>query len=123
MTMILRELPWLQMSFLVLSPHAPCATMPSNPRIAYPLYIRRPTKEKLMVDRIRRSWLLVPAHDDARLGEAAHVGADVIVLDLQDMVHDTQKHVARARVRDTIPRLCAQGVEVFVRADIELLYA
>src|SRR5262252_4751548 len=58
----------------------------------------RPTKEKLMVDRIRRSWLIVPAHDDARLEEAAQAGADVVVLDLQDMVHDTKKHVARARV-------------------------
>jgi citrate lyase subunit beta/citryl-CoA lyase len=76
-----------------------------------------------MVDRIRRSGLIVPAHDDARLAEAAHAGADVIVLDLQDMVHDTKKHEARARVRGAIPRLCAQGVEVFVRADLELLYA
>ena len=76
-----------------------------------------------MVERIRRSWLIVPAHDDARLTEAAHAGADVIVLDLQDMVHDTKKHIARARIRETIPRLCAQGVEVFVRVDIELLYA
>jgi citrate lyase subunit beta/citryl-CoA lyase len=76
-----------------------------------------------MADRIRRSWLIVPAHDDARLEEAAHAGADVIVLDLQDMVHDTKKHVARARIREAIPRLCAQGAEVFVRADIELLCA
>src|SRR5947209_3938233 len=76
-----------------------------------------------MGDSIRRSWLIVPTHDDARLEEAAHAGADVIVLDLQDMVHDTKKHVARARVRETIPRLCAQGAEVFVRADLELLYA
>src|SRR5262249_34361389 len=76
-----------------------------------------------MEDRIRRSWLIVPAHDDERLEETVHAGADVIVLDLQDMVHDTKKHVARARVRETIPRLCAQGTEVFVRADIELLYA
>jgi citrate lyase subunit beta/citryl-CoA lyase len=75
-----------------------------------------------MGDRIRRSWLIVPAHDHARLEEAAHAGADVIVLDLQDMVHDTKKHVARARVRENIPRLCAQGAEVFVRVDIELLY-
>src|SRR5215510_1492923 len=81
------------------------------------------SKEELMGDRIRRSWLIVPAHDDARLAEAAHAGADVIVLDLQDMVHDTKKPLARARIRDTIPRLCAQGAEVFVRADIELLYA
>jgi citrate lyase subunit beta / citryl-CoA lyase len=76
-----------------------------------------------MGDRIRRSWLIVPAHDDTRLEEAAHAGADVIVLDLQDMVHDTKKYVARARIRETIPHLCAQGAEVFVRVDIELLYA
>jgi len=76
-----------------------------------------------MGDRIRRSWLIVPAHDHARLEEAAHAGADVIVLDLQDMVHDTKKQVARAGVRENIPRLCAQGAEVFVRVDIELLYA
>src|SRR5215467_13495687 len=83
----------------------------------------RPTKEKSMGDRIRRSWLIVPAHDEARMEEAAHAGADVIVLDLQDLVHDTKKPEARARIRETIPRLCAQGAEVFVRADIELLYA
>lgn len=76
-----------------------------------------------MVDRIRRSWLIVPAHDEARLAAAAQVGADVIVLDLQDMVHDTKKHAARARLRDAIPQMCSQGTEVFVRADIELLYA
>jgi citrate lyase subunit beta/citryl-CoA lyase len=76
-----------------------------------------------MGERIRRSWLIVPAHDETRLEEAAHAGADVIVLDLQDTVHDTKKHVARARIRETLPRLCAQGTEVFVRADIELLYA
>jgi citrate lyase beta subunit len=76
-----------------------------------------------MVDRIRRSWLIAPAHDDARLAEAAQAGADVIVLDLQDMVHDTKKHEARARIRDLLPHLCAQGVEVFVRANFELLYA
>jgi len=76
-----------------------------------------------MVERIRRSWLIVPAHDETRLEEAAHTGADVIVLDLQDLVHDSKKQVARASVREAIPRLCAQGVEVFVRADTELLYA
>lgn len=76
-----------------------------------------------MVDRIRRSWLIVPAHDEERLAEAAHSGADVIVLDLQDMVHESKKHAARARLRDAIPQMGAQGAEVFVRSDIELLYA
>src|SRR5262245_25443496 len=78
-------------------------------------------KEKSMGDRIRRSWLIVPAHDEARLEEAAHASADVIVLDLQDTVHDTKKHVARARIRATIPRLCAKGAEVYVRDDIDVL--
>ena len=76
-----------------------------------------------MVERIRRSWLIVPAHDDTRLAEAAHAGADVIVLDLQDMVHDSKKHAARTRLRDAILQMCAQGAEVFVRSDLELLYA
>lgn len=76
-----------------------------------------------MVDRIRRSWLIVPANDSERLAEAAQAGADVVVLDLQDRVHDTKKHTARERIRDAIPQLCERGSEVFVRADIELLYA
>jgi citrate lyase subunit beta/citryl-CoA lyase len=80
-------------------------------------------KEMLMADRIRRSWLIVPAHDDARVAEAAQSGADVVVLDLQDTVHDSKKHEARARIRDAIPQLCEQGIEVFVRSDVELLYA
>ena len=76
-----------------------------------------------MADRIRRSWLIVPANDDERLTEAAHAGADVIVLDLEDMVHETKKHQARERLRDAIPQLCERGAEVFVRSDIDLLYA
>lgn len=76
-----------------------------------------------MVDRIRRSWLIVPAHNDDRIAEAAQSGADVIVLDLQDLVHDSKKHKARAQIREAITTLCAQGAEVFVRSDIELLYA
>jgi|GEM_PF-347688 len=76
-----------------------------------------------MADRIRRSWLIVPAHDDTRVAEAAQSGADVVVLDLQDTVHDSKKHEARARICDAIPQLCEQGIEVFVRSDIELLYA
>jgi citrate lyase subunit beta / citryl-CoA lyase len=76
-----------------------------------------------MAERIRRSWLIVPAHDDTRVAEAAQSGADVVVLDLQDTVHDSKKQEARARLRIAIPQLCEQGIEVFVRSDIELLYA
>ncbi len=76
-----------------------------------------------MVNRIRRSWLIVAANDSERLMEAAQSGADVVVLDLQDRVHETKKHAARQCIRDAIPQLCARGAEVFVRSDIELLYA
>ncbi len=80
-------------------------------------------KEQFMTEQVRRSWLIVPAHNDDRVTEAAQSGADVVVLDLHDMVHETKKHEARARVREAIPQLCEQGAEVFVRCDIELLYA
>ncbi|ETX05979.1 MAG: hypothetical protein ETSY2_19775 [Candidatus Entotheonella gemina] len=76
-----------------------------------------------MTEQVRRSWLIVPAHNQDRLAEAAQSGADVVVIDLQDMVHETKKHEARANVREAIPKLCEQGAEVFVRSDIELLYA
>jgi len=47
----------------------------------------------------------------------------VIVLDLEDMVHDSRKFEARARVRDGIEAARLGGAEVFVRCDLELLYA
>ena len=71
----------------------------------------------------RRSWLIIPAHDDDRIREAASAGADVAVLDLQDTVHETRKREARAKVRDAIGALRDAGSEVFVRSDVELLYA
>lgn len=71
----------------------------------------------------RRSWLITPAHDDARIREAASSGADVAVLDLQDTVHETRKREARAKIRDAIGALRDAGSEVFVRSDVELLYA
>ena len=72
---------------------------------------------------VRRSWLIVPAHNDVALSEAAQSGADVIVLDLQDTVHESRKHDARANVRSAIDTMREAGAEVFVRSDIELMYA
>jgi citrate lyase subunit beta/citryl-CoA lyase len=51
------------------------------------------------------------------------IGADVIVLDLEDLVHDSKKFEARARIKDAIPNARHGGAEVFVRCDLELLYA
>lgn len=72
---------------------------------------------------VRRSWLIVPAHDEERLELAANSGADVVVLDLEDTVHDSRKHEARNNIRDAIAVMRNAGSEVFVRCDPELLYA
>ena len=72
---------------------------------------------------VRRSWLIVPAHDQQRLDQAAKSGADVVVLDLEDTVHDSRKHVARENVQNAIGLMRSAGSEVFVRCDPELLYA
>lgn len=72
---------------------------------------------------IRRSWLITPAHKGDALSAAAASGADVVVLDLQDTVHDSRKHDARANIREAIGTMRDAGSEVFVRSDVELLYA
>lgn len=72
---------------------------------------------------VRRSWLIVPAHDKERLELAANSGADVVALDLEDTVHDSRKHEARENIRDAIGVMRDAGSEVFVRCDPELLYA
>ena len=72
---------------------------------------------------VRRSWLIVPAHNEERLELAANSGADVVVLDLEDTVHDSRKHEARENIHDAISMMRDAGSEVFVRCDPELLYA
>jgi citrate lyase subunit beta / citryl-CoA lyase len=72
---------------------------------------------------VRRSWLIVPATRADLIERAGSFGADVIVFDLEDMVHDSRKFEARARVRDGIDAARSGGAEVFVRCDLELLYA
>jgi citrate lyase subunit beta/citryl-CoA lyase len=72
---------------------------------------------------VRRSWLIVPAHNAQALPEAANSKADVVVLDLQDTVHESRKHEARANVHGAIDMMRDTGAEVFVRSDIDLMYA
>jgi citrate lyase subunit beta/citryl-CoA lyase len=72
---------------------------------------------------VRRSWLLIPSHRSDLVEQANTFGADVVVFDLEDLVHDGRKHAARANVRHGIERARQGGAEVFVRCDLELLYA
>jgi citrate lyase subunit beta/citryl-CoA lyase len=65
---------------------------------------------------VRRSWLLVPAHRTEIVEQLDTFGADVVVL-------DQRKPAARANLRGGIERARRGGAEVFVRCDLELLYA
>jgi citrate lyase subunit beta/citryl-CoA lyase len=73
--------------------------------------------------RVRRSWLLIPGHRADLVAQADSFDADVIVMDLEDLVHDGRKPAARENVRSGIERARQGGAEVFVRCDLELLYA
>ena len=72
---------------------------------------------------VRRSWLLVPVSDDEFLGQAQSYGADVLLLDLMDLVPEVRKPEARLKVRDALGALAGGSAELFVQVDPELLYA
>ena len=74
-------------------------------------------------EEIRRSWVLVSALDERAVEEAWSWEADVVVLDLEESVHDSRKAAARARIGEAIDEVARGGAEVFVRPDIDLLYA
>lgn len=69
--------------------------------------------------RLRRSWLLVPASKPQDIEQAAKAGADVVVLDLTELVLQKDKPAARQAVRGAIDVLRAGGSEVFVQTDPE----
>jgi citrate lyase subunit beta/citryl-CoA lyase len=74
-------------------------------------------------DAVRRSWLLVPPSDEKQVEASWSYGADVVVLDLVELVHDGDKPQARERVRDAIGLASRGGAQVFAQVDRELLYA
>ena len=72
---------------------------------------------------VRRSWFMIPATNSELMERSWSLGADVIVFDLEDLVHDDRKHEARKNVERGIDQARKGGAEVFVRCDLELLYA
>lgn len=76
-----------------------------------------------MKERVRRSWLIVPAHKTDLVSQASTAKADVVVLDLEDTVHETRKAEARQKMREAIQLIRNSGSEVFVRCDPDFLYA
>ena len=77
----------------------------------------------MMKEPRRRSWLLAPMSQVEDLGTLAHCGADVVVLDLVELVPERDKHAARLGVRSAIGTVRAAGGEAFAMIDPELAYA
>ena len=68
-----------------------------------------------MTPKARRSWLIVPASGSAQIDAAARSGADVVVLDMVELVAERDRVAARERARSAIESLAAGGREVFVQ--------
>ena len=77
----------------------------------------------LALDKIRRSWLLVPVSQPERLTTAPSAGADVVILDLSEFVAEADKPAARETLRDQLMSAKCGGAEVFVQIDPELMLA
>ncbi len=65
----------------------------------------------------RKSWLLTRASKPQEIAQAAKSGADVVVLDLVELVSDRDKPSARAAVHAAINAVRASGAETFAQID------
>jgi citrate lyase beta subunit len=59
--------------------------------------------------KVRRSWLLAPLSKEERVLQAARSGADVLELDLVELVRAEDKPAARQRVASAIETVKAAG--------------
>ncbi len=70
-----------------------------------------------MSDKQQRSWLVAAMSKADVVVQAAKSGADVIVLDLVELIADEHKPAAREKVHAAIGTVRAGGTEVFVQID------
>jgi citrate lyase subunit beta/citryl-CoA lyase len=71
----------------------------------------------IKVEKLRRSMLFMPGNNPGMLQDAAILGADSIILDLEDAVSLTEKDSARILVREAIKTIDYSQVEVVVRVN------
>ena len=69
------------------------------------------------MEKLRRTMLFMPGNNPGMLQDAAILGADSIILDLEDAVSLTEKDSARILVRDAIKTIDYSQVEVVVRVN------
>ena len=74
-------------------------------------------------EKIRRSWLLVPASQKVRAVAASQSNPDVVLLDLVEFVPEQGKPSAREGLAEAVQQIRESGAEVFAQVDSELLYA
>ena len=71
----------------------------------------------------RRSWLLVPTSKPDAIAQAANSGADVLVLDLVELVAEQDKAKARENIVAAMKAVQGSGAEVFAQVDPEAVEA
>jgi len=76
-----------------------------------------------MSNKQQRSWLVVAMSKADAVAQAVKSGADVIVLDLVELLADEHKPAAREKVRAAIDMVRTGGAEVFVQIDPQNLEA
>ena len=69
------------------------------------------------MEKLRRSMLFMPGNNPGMLQDAAILGADSIILDLEDAVSLAEKDSARILVREAIKTIDYSQVEVVVRVN------
>ncbi|HEY8890304.1 MAG TPA: aldolase/citrate lyase family protein [Clostridium sp.] len=65
--------------------------------------------------KLRRTMLFIPGNNPAMLQDAAILGADSIILDLEDAVSLTEKDSARSLVKHAIKNMDYSSIELVVR--------
>jgi citrate lyase subunit beta/citryl-CoA lyase len=70
-----------------------------------------------------RSWLVAPLSQPQRIDVLARTGADVLVLDLVELVPEERKHAAREQASPAIVVAGSGGSRVFAMIDPVLAYA
>lgn len=68
---------------------------------------------------LRRSVLILPAHNDRFVAKAPGCGADAVCLDLEDSVPPHRKAEARAALQHAVPVAGRGGADVLVRVNSE----
>jgi citrate lyase subunit beta/citryl-CoA lyase len=74
-------------------------------------------------EKLKRSWLLVAASKPDEVAKGAQSGADVVVLDLTELVAEKDKPAARHALREAIATIRRAGAEAYAQVDPRALGA